>query len=395
MVKQVLFLVFLSITSYLESRLYFIHIPKTGGTTLRYLLEKEVDSEDMYPYRNPKTGTFPVEQEIISGHFPYSHCRKIDAEFDNAFKITILRDPIERYISFLQAKKRNEPHLPTLEAVMDLGMAPNSKYHDNLIDNALCRNLAKEPGLEGKELLASAKKTLHEFDEIIFFDRYNEEVIALFQRLGVSLQKEDIPQLNPSPKAFVSEKLLAKIQCLNQLDKELYEYAKNFYVKSKKTYKLRSEKYENLLKPKDEIHYTFDQPLNGRNWTYRDTSNDKAISPPTYRWVTDAPAFINFFLEEDADYDLFFTARPISFGLFPEVKVNGESIPISQINHAVFSLYHGIIPRQLIQKQPVEISFFSAKSFAYKDTYSSGYHQNPPRVSFALNQIIIKKRKLL
>lgn len=378
--------------NHLESRIYFIHIPKTGGTTLRFLLEKQVNSKDIYPFRNPKSGKAPVEQDLVSGHFPYSYCKTIDAEFEKAFKITILRDPIERYLSFLRAKKRMDPNLPTLEAVMRMRTIRNGKYQDGLIDNALCRNLAENPDLEGEELLASAKKNLHEFDEIIFFDRYPEEITALFQRLGIDLQNEDIPKLNATTKELISEPLLKEVERLNQLDIQLYKYAKNYYVKSKNTYKLRSEEYEEILKPKTEIDYTFDQPLNGRNWTYRDRSNNPTIQPPIYRWVTDQPASIYFSLQEQADYDLFFTARPITPDILPEVRINGVTIPISQVNHAIFSLYYGIIPKQLIQKQPTDVTFFSMKAYAYKDTYSSSYHQNPPPISFALNQIKIVKR---
>jgi hypothetical protein len=385
--------IFLIYAKSLESRLYFIHIPKTGGTTLRLLLEQQLSMEEIYPFKNPKNSKTPIKQDLVSGHFPYYYCRKMDPEFEKAFKITILRDPVERYLSFLRAKKKADPSLPTLESVIQLRTRVNSKYKAGLIDNALCRNLAKDPGLEGEALLNSAKETLHEFDEIIFYDHYSEEIVDFFQRLDIDLKKEEIPRINTTTKEFVNNNILEEVKSLNQLDILLYEYAKNYYVKSKKKYKLRIKSYEELLKTKSEIHYTFDQPLNGRGWTYRDLSNGPNIQNPVFRWVTDLPAFIYFSLQPDMDYNLFFTAQQITPEVLPKVKVNGLEIFISELNQPSLSLYHGIIPKEIIQKQPTEIMFFATKTFEYRDIYPSNYNRNHPPLAFAMHQIQILKKQ--
>ena len=82
----------------LEGRLYFIHVPKTGGTTLRLLLEMQLNEEEIYPYRNCETAKDPISEKLVSGHLPCWLCQNLDPQFQEAFKVTILRDPIERYL---------------------------------------------------------------------------------------------------------------------------------------------------------------------------------------------------------------------------------------------------------------------------------------------------------
>src|SRR6185437_13185558 len=178
----------------LEGRLYFIHIPKTGGTTLRLLLEQQLSTQEIYPFKNQQNARGVVDHALVSGHFSYSYCKRIDPEFEKAFKVTVLRDPVERYLSFLRAKKKADRELGTLEAVLQLRKIPNGRYGRGLVDNALCRHLAADPDLEGEALLESAKTALHEFDDILFHDHYSEDVIALFERLGIKLQEKDIPR---------------------------------------------------------------------------------------------------------------------------------------------------------------------------------------------------------
>ena len=377
----------------LNARLYFIHVPKTGGTTLRLLLEQQLATNEIYPFRHQKHANAAIEQSLVSGHFSYSFCKNRDPEFERAFKITILRDPVERYLSFLRAKKKADPSLTSLESVFELRRAPHGKYSMGLIDNALCRQLAKNPHLTGEALLTSAKEALLEFDEIIFYDHYSEEVSLLFERLGIDLPQEEIPWLNATTPEPVSQKLLEEVKSLNELDRELYTYAKAHYVKRENKYELRTQSYKELLSPKNEIHYTFDQPLNGHGWTYRDLFDLSRIERPIFRWVTDSPAVIYFFLEEGLDYDVYFTARPIVSEISPQMSVNGVEIPLSQLSQAPFSLYHGVISKDLIQKLPTELMFFGTKACEYRKVNPLPFNRNHPPLSFALNEIKIQSRK--
>ena len=282
----------------LESRLYFVHIPKTAGTTLRTLLEMQVSAEEiLYPYRNRKTAKAPVVQELVSGHLPSWLCKDLDPDFEAAFKVTILRDPVERYLSFLRAKKFQNPEFPNLESVMRERDSPVSKYNSGLIDNAHCRHLAANPLLKGRELLESAKESLRRIDCVIFFDRFADDVAALFQRLGISLERQDIPRVNFTQKEPVSEELLKEIRQINLLDLELYQYAKTHLQMKRNGYRLRTKSFDSLLTKTTEVDYRFDQPLNGKWWSYRESTGEHVGVYSTYRWVMNQPAIIYFSLE--------------------------------------------------------------------------------------------------
>jgi hypothetical protein len=373
----------------LDARVYFLHIPKTGGTTLRCLLEMQLSAEEIYPFRNSNQAKGAVSQELVSGHFPYWFCHKLDDRFEDAFKVTILRDPIERYLSFLRAKKKADIQLPDLESVLRLRQSPSRKYHFGLMDNALCRNLAVDPHLEGEALLESAKQTLHRLDAVLFFDHFTEDILALFQRLGINLSNDDIPTMNVTEKEPVSAHLIEEIKQLNKLDIQLYHYAKTCLQKKNTEYPLRTTSFESLITKSCAIDYSFNLPLNGRGWTYRDMINEEEGNNPISRWVMDQPAYIYFSLEDSSDYDLFFSAHPLTNEVIPRVSVNGNEIEIVRLNDKKFSTYHGIIPKSCLTHLPTVIAFYSSKAFNYRDIYPSQYNRNYPPLAFAVNRITL------
>ncbi len=47
----------------MPTRFYFIHIPKTGGTSLHTILESQVDLADLYPPRRFQKANMPIAHE--------------------------------------------------------------------------------------------------------------------------------------------------------------------------------------------------------------------------------------------------------------------------------------------------------------------------------------------
>jgi hypothetical protein len=371
----------------LDARLYFNHISKTGGSTLRLLLELQVEIDEIYPYRHPDLGKKkPVEEDLVSGHFPYWYCKTLDPDFESAFKVTILRDPVERYLSYLRAKKRSNRQFTDLESVMNYYRVVSiNSITIGLVDNAMCKNLASSPKLQGEALLESAKESLQKFDCVIFFDQYGEGVIDLFRRLGIELHEEEIPTINSTVKEPVSPSLLEEIRQQNLLDIELYEYART-HLQSKRTqYPLRSRSFDDLLRKRSSLDYTFNQPLNGNGWCYR----EKPPGTPTYRWVMDRPACISFYLEEGIDYELEFNAQVLTDEIVPKVRVNGREIELCKLDDSVFATYQGKIPKEWIGEGETELSFYSLKSFPYSKSHPATRHRDVPPVSFAVSRISI------
>ncbi|MBX9839652.1 MAG: sulfotransferase family 2 domain-containing protein, partial [Silvanigrellaceae bacterium] len=150
-------LFFLSILwiNQLNGRLYYIHIPKTGGSTIRTLIESKVHLSELYPRRMPKREQnqpeTPLSQEIVSGHFPLWFCDQIDENFDKAYKFTVLREPVDRYLSFLRYRKRNNPSFTSLENVLETISQTDDR------SNLLCKFLTSNQHLTGQDLLQNAK----------------------------------------------------------------------------------------------------------------------------------------------------------------------------------------------------------------------------------------------
>ncbi len=364
-----------------EGRLYFIHIPKTGGTTLRFLLEAQLSVDQIYPYRNPFQQLGPVSHELVSGHFPYWFCKQIDPKFEESYKVTILREPIERFLSFLRAKKRAEPLLPNLQSLLHL-----KKYKKDFVDNGLCRHLCTNPNLEGEALLESAKEALLTLDSVLFFESFTQDVLALFQHLGVDLHESDIPLLNNTNKTEVSNQLLEEIRNLNLLDLQLYEFARSHFKSKDTSYILRNHTFDRIIQKSNFIDYTFDQPLNGKDWSYRE------VGPSTYRWVMDKPATIYFSLDEGNDYGLYFSALPAKTEIFPRVKINDVEIELLQIDKNEFSTYYGRVPADLIKATPTQLSFFSLTTFPYGEIFPQKKNRNYFPLAFAISKIQIIKR---
>jgi hypothetical protein len=197
--------------------------------------------------------------------------------------------------------------------------------------------------------------------------------------------------MNFTQKEPVSADLWNEVVQLNQLDIQLYEYAKKHLRKKETAAHLRTQSFEKVLKTTDSVDYTFDLPLNGRFWSYREVASEGGEKYPIHRWVTDQPASIYFSLEAGLDYRLYFNAQPLTSEVVPKVRVNGRDIALQKLNEDTFSLYYGEISKDWITTTPTEITLYSTQAFLYRDAHPSKQNRNYPLLSFAVNRIQISR----
>ena len=186
---------------------------------------------------------------MFVGHLQY-FCKDF---IGDAFRFTILRDPIERAMSGWEHIQRspNHPAHSLLEGVSDIKSALNNRQLRRHLSNAMTWFLGprpqydkyktKEAAIRGaiqsfadQEMLDSAKECLEQLDFIGFTETLNQDTLKLFEVLGLEERAEsDLVMKNSNPLKKVksyrdsldSETMELLLEA-NALDYELYEYAK-------------------------------------------------------------------------------------------------------------------------------------------------------------------------
>ena len=91
-------------------RLVFLHVPRTGGTTLHHHLAAHFAPHEICPERFSRLDKYSPDQlekwRFFSGHFNADEIRRIPGPL---FIVTILRNPIERLLSNYYFWKRQRP----------------------------------------------------------------------------------------------------------------------------------------------------------------------------------------------------------------------------------------------------------------------------------------------
>ena len=93
--------------NYLNKSIYFMHIPKSGGTTIDYIFLKLFSilkncqfkrfkyNEDIKKIKLFKNFEIDLSKNyFISGHLDYDFCNNLN----NIYKCSIVRDPVSRVI---------------------------------------------------------------------------------------------------------------------------------------------------------------------------------------------------------------------------------------------------------------------------------------------------------
>ncbi len=222
---------------------FFLHLQKTGGTALWRRLQCEFDPIELYP--GPDDGEPPAtvlsvphlrecwgrrreEIRVVAGHFPLCTVDLLGARFTT---LTLLRDPVERTLSYLRHHREQTPEDQdrTLEEIY----ADPIRFE--LVHNHMVKMLsltADEMSDEGvlthieftRARLERAKKRLGEIDVVGF----QEDLDGFCGRLTAGFGWDLGPAvfMNRSTPVEVPGGLAARIADDNALDVELYEFAR-------------------------------------------------------------------------------------------------------------------------------------------------------------------------
>ncbi len=337
--------------------LYFLHIPKTAGTTFTFNLDSHFDVRNIYPeqiysklFSNPPKN-FP-NLKLIRGHFGYGIG---DILQTTPLYLTFLRNPIERTLSFFDHIKLDpytnnwvNPNFISNESLFDL---LENEYKRKVFTNNQTRHIANDlkltnlnnflleeydefinPKLSDEQLISLAKNRLSEFSFIGLTEKTNESLLLFcytfnlkplgnFWNLMVTPKRTSITSIDSDTGDL--------LQKCNNLDFQLYEFAhelfnlrfsqmiddlrnfSDFDLDDKTLFQNKLNDFldfnykthlKNSYTPLSSINYNFSERFNGNNWYYRELSQN----PTNYfRWTGPSnESTIDFILEGNIDYEI-------------------------------------------------------------------------------------------
>jgi hypothetical protein len=229
-------------------KLFFVHIQKTAGGTLRQTIRANLQPGEIYPegsgfdadpldayWTIPRLLSIAPERQAqirgYVGHFPYIVTELLDTDL---VTMTVLRDPIERTISYLKMRSRDpERQGRTVEDIYDdpfdfpcfilnhqtkiFAMTPDDKLETfmDVID-------------VDRDRLEIAKAHLQEIDILGLQECYEEMLAEVAERFGWQVGHVENSHVSQG-EWEITDALRARIAEDNALDIEFYQFAEQLY----------------------------------------------------------------------------------------------------------------------------------------------------------------------
>jgi hypothetical protein len=238
--------------------LLYLHIPKTGGTSLISILEAQFGDDEVLPLHSPIQEdyfwSFSQSElnsfRFVRGHYrvgPYDH-HIYKHVVQNPFFITLMRDPTDRIISEYRHISRTSHH-PLHEELVSHdrplhAFLTQPKFRGWIEDRQARQIFGFFPGwpwdpskprsISDEALLIFAKQRIEQFAFVGLMERFKASVQLLCFIFGWE-PPERIPRLNVATDSFAREPLEADILNLieekTRLDRELYHHARTLFEK--------------------------------------------------------------------------------------------------------------------------------------------------------------------
>ena len=241
--------------TYDPPKAFFLHIPKTAGTTFRFIMRQHFQGCTTQPprYIEIKNRGYPhffypmelPENEIetcryLSGHYSFIFKHLLGK---NCQVLTFLRDPVARAISNLNHFQQNNNLFKELsiEEIYDyVKVSMNNLQVRFLAPRSFEGNLSLLPSESvSEQIFNDARENLRLCYLVGICEQFDSSIALLEKKWNTRLPYKSHTRQNVTKqKAELSTELLEKIKTDNHYDIQLYDIAKKIFVNECNTYGL-------------------------------------------------------------------------------------------------------------------------------------------------------------
>jgi hypothetical protein len=358
--------------------LYFLHIPKTAGISLKSILAEYFPLSEVLQFEFQPEVLYlsPValrKYRLVMGHCTFGLMEYIGTPFE---VITFLRKPLDQAISMFFDLKENG----RLERDITLRDVIHSELVQSLI-NIQCRWLASDDiagenlgyapyystrreaveALTDASLFAAAADRLKSLRFVGITERFGESVDILCDEFAWP-RTTRLVRFNARPKKNwkdVDEKSLRELTELLEPDRRLYDLGLSLFEQERdRNRRVTTGSYQRALSESprvEELHICCEEEVRGTGWQEREPSCGgrwARWSGPTTRSTIELP------LRQDRDVSLSFLLEAVITETgYEDLRILANGVELETRHYFLKSgryedaVFHAVIPADILRRQ--------------------------------------------